>query len=206
MVINLFWTLLSVNLINNSIEITYVINVIIYVILIKIYNVNLLNVIILLFIVNASWICKLILISLITIFELSKLHTITWSWVVLSFFSINHSLSKWDLTIVNKSNLIDYFSLKLNNSGVEYLTISNKNYHLQDTTWGLLRNHSNTTQPTFLHLNDPYIFNQILKTFLLELSHSITILDYNTNILTFLIFLWLCYTLKVINSRQIIIF
>ena len=206
LIINLLWTLLSLNFLNNTFEIDYLINILIYIILIKIYNLNLLNTITLIFFFNASWVFKLILISLISIFRLSKLHTVTWSWVLLSLFNVNQSVSKWELPTINTRSLIDHFSLKLNNSGLEHLIIIDKNYHMQDSIWGLLRNSSNTTQPSFSHINNLNNLTQTLKTFLLELSHSITILDYNTNVLAFLILIWSYYFWRTIKLKSVIIF
>lgn len=206
LIINLLWTLLSLNFLNNTVGISYLVNLLIYVILIKVYNLNTLNAFVLVCIVNISWIFKIIFISLISIFELSRLHTITWSWVVMSLLNVNQSVSKWDLSLSNNKNLTDYFHLKLSNSGVEHLVITYKDYYLQDTLWGLLRNSSNTTQPVFSHLNNLYNFTQTLKTFLLELSHSINVADYNTNVLPLLIFVWLHYILKTIKLKPRIIF
>lgn len=206
LIINLLWTLLSINFLNNTIEISYLVNLLIYVLLIKIYNFNILNALVLIYIVNTSWIFKIIFISLVSISGFSKLHTITWSWILLSFFNINQSLSQWDLPLVDNKNLVDYFSIKLNNSGIEHLVIIYNEYHLQDVIWGLIKNNSNTTQPSFLHLNTSHNFIQTLKTFLLELSHSITILDYNTNILSLLGLTWLFYILKTIKLKTLIIF
>ena len=161
LIINLLWTLLSLNFLNNTLEINYLIDILVYIILVKIYKLNLFTTIVIILICNVSWIFKLLLISLISIFGFSKLHTITWSWVVLSLFNINQSISKWNLSILNTKNFSDYFSLKLNNSGLEHLIIIDNSYHLQDTIWGLLRNSSNTTQPAFSHINNLHNFTQI---------------------------------------------
>jgi hypothetical protein len=206
LIINILWTLLSVNLMNYTPEISYLVVLLIIITLVKLNKLNLFVALTLFSSTQVSWIYSILLISLIRIFDFSKLHTITWTWITLSFIYTNQSISEWRLTTLNEKKWASYFELKLNNSGVEHLIFANKNFSLHDTLWGLARNTSNMSQPSFLHSSGSGISTQTLKTFLLELNHSITILDYSTNILSLLSITWLIYMLKALKLRYLIIF
>jgi hypothetical protein len=100
----------------------------------------------------------------------------------------------------------DHMDLKLNNFGIEHLRLEKKNHQLYDFLWGLFNKTLGANQPSFSHDVTFEILSQKLKMFLLELSHSIKILDDHTNILPLLILLWVFYTFNSLRLKPVIIF
>jgi hypothetical protein len=206
LLINLLWMLFTINVLNFSTELNYLILTLLIILGILFYRLNVLSLVVMLCFIDLSWTHKLVMLTLVSLSKFSKLHTITWSWITLSILYINHSISEWDLPILNVNSQVDYFNLKLSNFSIEHLILDNSNYWHCDSIWGLLRNTSSMTQPSFAHDNSLNTFSQTLKTFLLELSHSINISDYNTNILALVSLLWLWYLFKATNTKPVIIF
>ena len=204
--INLLWTLLSLNILNFTTGIDFIIIMLLSILLVRLYRINIWVVIIFTLITNLSWVYKIVLITLVSLTKFSKLHTITWSWLILSIFYVNQSISEWGIINLHINYQVDYFGLKLNSSCVEHLILNNSSYWYYDSLWGLLRNTSNTTQLSFSHDNSTALVMQTLKSFLLELAHFISILDYNTGILFSVILLWFGNILKSINMKTLIVF
>lgn len=144
------------------------------------------------------------LLPTVYIVKLLNFHKLTLSWLYLSVFYINQSVSSW--VLFKPLLCVDYYNLKLNTVYTELISFLGGGNYDYEVSWGFLKNTTSYSSLLFIHLLSTNALTQELKSPSLELTYSITAIEPSTSTTMLLLVLILLYFIKTFNYKPIIKF
>jgi len=144
------------------------------------------------------------LLPTVYIVKLLNFHKLTLSWLYLSVFYINQSVSSW--VLFKPLLCVDYYNLKLNTVYTELISFLGGGNYDYEVSWGFLKNTTSYSSLLFIHLLSTNALTQELKSPSLELTYSITAIEPSTSTTMLLFVLTLLYFIKTFNYKPIIKF
>jgi len=204
LIVNFVWVLFTVNMFNFSYIRTDLIIGLCSIFVIVYYQSNIFYWILLVYSTVISWVLKLMLLPTVYIVKLLNFHKLTLSWLYLSVFYINQSVSSW--VLFKPLLCVDYYNLKLNTVYTELISFLGGGNYDYEVSWGFLKNTTSYSSLLFIHLLSTNALTQELKSPSLELTYSITAIEPSTSTTMLLFVLTLLYFIKTFNYKPIIKF
>lgn len=204
LIVNFVWVLFTVNMFNFSYIRADLIIGLCSIFVIVYYQSNIFYWIPLVYSTVISWVLKLMLLPTVYIVKLLNFHKLTLSWLYLSVFYINQSVSSW--VLFKPLLCVDYYNLKLNTVYTELISFLGGGNYDYEVSWGFLKNTTSYSSLLFIHLLSTNALTQELKSPSLELTYSITAIEPSTSTTMLLLVLILLYFIKTFNYKPIIKF
>lgn len=213
LLVNFTWLLFNTNNFNFTTNLSRVVFLILTLVIILFYNLSIFNLITLLVFSYIFGPIKFILVSCIYFYHVNFQHKLIYFWVINTLLYNNQTISEWIYTSSNILNYTilnlttqNYTTLKLNSIYIETISSFLVNNRFIDYVWGFIFNTSTSGSQCFSHNYGSHKLYQTLKSFYLEFEHLITVIDYNTTLLPWVILLWFIVSWKKLINKNTIIF